>query len=336
MKPKADNGPGCIEAGILENALVMIAVLGKNGKVLAWNHAAETITGYARDDVVGNTGVWKKMYPEKQYRNNVTRRIAGILAEKNFFEGLETTITTRTGGKKTILWNTKETQTQSGPVVVAVGQDITQLRELDAFRTSVAENANVLIAVLGKKGEVLLWNRAAEEITGYSREEAAGPGDIWKRLYPDPEYRKKITGQITGIIAENEFFENLETTITTKGGDTRIISWNTRQISGEDGGHSIAIGRDITEQKKAEEALIAYMSEMAMRIRQPVGIIRDNLKDIARLTRDKKVSGDEIAMLLDAQIRNATQVEANVQEFQKAVLEKNREIPDAYRKFLGG
>jgi PAS domain S-box-containing protein len=337
MKPKADPGPGCIEAGILENALVMIAVLGKKGKILAWNQAAETITGYSRDEVIGNTDVWKRIYPEKKYRDSVTRRIASILKEKNYFEDFETTITTRSGMKKTVLWNTKETTTQAGPVVVTVGQDITRLRELDAFRVSVIENANVLIAVLGPKGEIELWNRAAEEITGYTREEATGRSTIWKRLYPDSSYRKKITGQITGIIAEHRYFENLETTITTKSGERRVISWNTRQISDwEKGGHSIAIGRDITEQKKAEEALIAYMSETAMRIRQPVGIIRDNLQDIARLIRDGKVSADEIGMLLDAQVRNAAQIETNVQEFQKAVLENDTKIPEAYRKFLGG
>jgi len=336
MKPKTDSGPGCVEAGILENALVMIAVLGKNGEILAWNQAAETITGYPRAEVIGNAGVWKKIYPEKKYRDSVTRRIAGILKEKNWFEDFETTIATRSGVRKTILWNTKETVTVTGPVIVTVGQDITRLRELDAFRTSVVENANVLIAVLGPKGEIVLWNRAAEEITGYSREEAVGTGRIWKKLYPESAYRKTITQQITAIIGKRRYFENLETTITTKSGEARVISWNTRQIAGEAGGHSIAIGRDITEQKKAEEALIAYMSETAMRIRQPVGIIRDNLQDIARLARDGKVSVAEIAMLLDAQARNASQIEANVQEFQKAVLEKNREIPDAYRKFLGG
>jgi PAS domain S-box-containing protein len=336
MKPRTDSGAECIDAGILENALVMIVVLGKNGKVLAWNHAAETITGYPGDEVAGNADVWKKLYPEKKYRDSVTRRIAGILKEKSWFEDFETTITTRSGTKKILLWNTKETRTQTGPVIVTVGQDVTRLRELDEFRTSVIENANVLITVIGPKGEVVLWNRAAEEITGYSREDSVGTGEVWKRLYPDSGYRKKITQQITGIIADRRYFENLETTIRTKNGNNRIISWNTRQIATSGGRHSIAIGRDITEQKEAEETLIAYMSETAMRIRQPIGIIRDNLQDIAQLTRDGKISRDEIAMLLDAQIRNAAQIEANVQEFQKAVLDKNREIPDAYWKFLGG
>ncbi|MDD4136572.1 MAG: hypothetical protein PHT99_01580 [Methanoregula sp.] len=121
-----------------------------------------------------------------------------------------------------------------------------------------------------------------------------------------------------------------------KDGGNRIISWNTREIGSGTGRLSIAIGRDITEQHKAEEALVAYMTEMAMRIRQPVGIIRDNLQDVAGLIRAKKITPEETAMLLDGQVRNATQVAANVQEFQKAIIEKNHAIPEAYRKFLEG
>jgi len=327
--------PGCIEAGILENALVMIAVMEKSGTILAWNQAAETITGYSKEEVIGKTTIWKKLYPKKEYRDSVTKQIATILTTKKYFENFETIITTRSGASRIILWNTKESTHASGSIVVTVGQDITRLRELDAFRDSVIENANVLIAVMESEGKIAVWNKAAEEITGYSRAEAVGSRDIWKKLYPDSEYRRTLTRQITEIISTKSYFANFETRIRTPTGETRVISWNTRQIGG-DMQYAIAIGRDITEQKKAEEALLAYMTEMAMRIQQPVGIVRDNLLDIAQLIRDGKLSSDEIAMLLDAQVRNAAQIASNVQEFQKAILDKNREIPEAYRKFLEG
>jgi PAS domain S-box-containing protein len=333
----ADDGSGCIEAGILENALVLIAVLEKSGRIVAWNHAAETITGYSKDEVIGSTLVWKNLYPEAEYRNQVTARIAAILKDKNYFENFETTITTKTGVSRIILWNTKEIGGSGGKKrVVTAGLDITRQKELDAFRESVVDNANVLITVLGRKGEVLLWNTAAEEITGYPRADVVGSREIWKRLYPDPAYRKTVTNKITEIIASHRYFENLDTTITTKSGEVRVISWNTREIGTSTGRLSIAIGRDITKQRKAEEALIAYMTEMAMRIKQPVGIIRDNLQDIADLIRTGKVTPEDTALPLDGQVRNATQVMANVQEFQKAIVEKNRAIPEAYRKFLEG
>ena len=170
----------------------------------------------------------------------------------------------------------------------------------------------------------MLWNKAAEDITGYSRPEAVGSREIWKRLYPDNTYRKTVTRKIAEIISTHRYFENLDTTIATKSGENRIISWNTREIGADDDRLAITIGVDITEQRKAEEALIAYMTEMAMRMKQPVEIIRDNLHDVADLIREEKITPEEAAMMLDGQVRNATQVAANMQEFQKAI---SREKP---------
>ena len=335
MAEKKPEHTGCIEAGILENALVIVAVLDPKGTVLAWNHAAETITGYSKQEVIGNTSVWRHLYPDKAYRDSVNSRLAEILAKKNYFENFETTIQTRSGASRVILWNTKEVDLGGEKHVIAIGQDYTHIRELDSFRESVIDSANVLITVLGDKGKVVMWNTAAEEITGYSPSEAIGGNGIWKRLYPDKEYRDTVTRQIKEVISAQQYFSNLETRVTTKTGGKKVISWNTRQIIGG-AKHVITIGVDITEQRKAEEALVAYMTEMAMRIKQPVEIIRENLRDVAELIRAGKITPEETAMLLDGQVRNAPQIAANVQEFQKAIFEKNRAIPEAYRKFLEG
>ena len=336
MTEKKSEHLGCIEAGILENALVIIAVLGRKGKILAWNHAAETITGYSKQEVIDTTTIWRHLYPDKVYRDSVTKRIAEILAAKDYFENFETTILTRSGTSRTILWNTKTIEQEGVKRVITVGQDITHVRELDSFRESVIDNANVLITVLDPHGNVVTWNTAAEEITGYSRAESIGKREIWKRLYPDKSYRDTVTRQIKEVISAQRHFVNLETKVTTKTGGKKVISWNTRQITFGGGQHVISIGVDITEQRKAEEALVAYMTEMAMRIKNPVEIIRDHLLDVAGLIRAGKITPEETAMLLDGQVRNTTQVAANVQEFQKAILENNRNIPESYQKFLEG
>ena len=320
----------------MENALVMIAVLDKKGTIFAWNHAAESITGYSKAEVIGNTNVWKSLYPNTDYRHSVTAKIAGILATKNYFENLETTITTQSGDFRIILWNTKEILWGGESRVIAVGMDITRQKEMDAFDRSIIDNANVLMAVMAPHGKVLLWNKGAESITGYSSDVVVGNSTVWKRLYPDAEYRRTITRQITGIITEQRYFENLVTMIVTNTGERRIISWNTKQIEASGGYHEIAIGRDITEQRQAEEALLAYISEMGMRLKQPIEIVRDNLQETVNLINDGKLTKEEMVTMLEGQVRNATQIAVNVQEFQKAIAEKNKEIPEAYRKFLVG
>jgi PAS domain S-box-containing protein len=333
---RTDNEESCIEAGILDNALVIIAVLEEKGRVVSWNHAAETITGYLQKEVVGSNVIWKNLYPDEEYRKSITEKITDILRTKNYFENLETTIRTRSGASRSILWNTKKIVERGLSRSIAVGIDVTTEQEARAFRESIIDNAYVLIAVLDPVGIIQVWNKAAERITGYPADGVIGQRDIWKKLYPDVEYRRKITRNIARIISEHNYFENLETTIVTKNQDQRIISWNTRQI--EFGGirHEIAIGRDITEQRKAEDALVAYMTEMTMRLKQPLGIINSTLRESAQFIRQGMLTTDEIILVLEGQARNASQVEANIQEFQKAIVERNQSIPEIFRKFLEG
>ena len=327
---------------IIENANVMIVVMDGKGTISVWNKAAESITGFSREEVIGKNQVWKELYPKADYRSEVNTKIGNLLFGHNYFENLETTITTRCGRDKIISWNAREIQEGTTTCIISVALDITRqyeferkIKELGEFQEGIIDNAHILILVMDKSGNVLVWNHAAEEITGYQREEVIGHSAIWKSLYPDLEYRKAIRKKIRAALEDHRYFENLETIIRTKSGEERIISWNTRETGQDDLVREIALGRDITRLRAAEQALIAYISEIAMRIRNPVEIIRDNLRDIAGLIRRGNISPDDIPMLLDGQVRNATQVVENVGDLQRAIALREKEIPEAYRKFLG-
>lgn len=146
---------------------------------------------------------------------------------------------------------------------------------ISEFNQSIISNANVWITVLDTKGTILVWNQAAEEISGYSVREVLGHNSIWKQLYPEPEYRKKITGIINFIIRDRKFFENFETIILTKNGKKKTILWNTRMIPDEQGGYNrfVAIGIDITERQLAVQAL----AESELRFRRLFETAKDGL-----------------------------------------------------------
>ncbi len=132
-----------------------------------------------------------------------------------------------------------------------------EIYSLSQFRESIIENANVWLDVLDENSNVLIWNKAAEEISGYSREEVLAHNKIWEWLYPDEDYRKKITDKAAAIITKGEVVRDFETIIRTKGGEKRVISWNSRNLMDEKGKPmgSIALGRDVTEKKRAEEQI---------------------------------------------------------------------------------
>jgi PAS domain S-box-containing protein len=132
-----------------------------------------------------------------------------------------------------------------------------QGKRLLEFQKKVIDTAIVWIDLLDAEGNVTLWNRAAELISGYSREEVVGHKKIWEWLYPNAKYRKEVFGKARTIIERGEHVENYQTAIRCKGGTLKTISWYSNNILDEKGkpAGSIAIGTDITEINKAQEKI---------------------------------------------------------------------------------
>jgi len=118
------------------------------------------------------------------------------------------------------------------------------------------ENSKLWFNVTDEEGNILVWNKAAEEISGYKAEEVEGNDKIWELLYPDEEYRKEIMKRFSGIFSGKEV-SNLETKIECKNGERKIISWNSRVWKDDDGNitGTIALGRDVTKQKEVKREL---------------------------------------------------------------------------------
>ncbi len=129
-----------------------------------------------------------------------------------------------------------------------------EILQLQQFQESVITNANIWITVLAPDGTILIWNDAAEAISGYKKVDVTGKRSVWGWMYPDREYRKKITADIQRIIERDTYLENFETEIRCADGSEKTIVWNTRGLrdtSGNMNGY-IAIGRDVTHLNLAE------------------------------------------------------------------------------------
>jgi PAS domain S-box-containing protein len=118
-------------------------------------------------------------------------------------------------------------------------------KDIELYKQLI-DSANVLLTAFDIEGNILIWNKAAEEITGYTKKEAICNKKIMEFLYPDGEYRKEVLNSIGAAFKEN--YKNVEFTLVTKYGDKKSISWSAivmKNKNGEPVG-SFAVGIDVT------------------------------------------------------------------------------------------
>jgi PAS domain S-box-containing protein len=121
------------------------------------------------------------------------------------------------------------------------------------FSQSILETANSMILCLDAEAKITMFNRECERVTGYRRKEVLGKR--WPDLFLPPDKRHQGLESFADWVRDHPR-DQYEGQILTKTG-IRTILWSNTSIIGSDKNDvtAIAIGHDITERKKTEEAL---------------------------------------------------------------------------------
>jgi PAS domain S-box-containing protein len=125
------------------------------------------------------------------------------------------------------------------------------LRESEASLRIIVEEMPVILDALDEHGRIVFWNREAERVTGYSREEVVGNPAFFETAYPDPEYRERMLAEWR---RRGNAYRDWEWTITCKDGSKRVIAWsNASERARVSGWAAWGIGIDVTRRREAEE-----------------------------------------------------------------------------------
>jgi len=160
--------------------------------------------------------------------------------------------------------------------VLVVARDITERARVEAellrakeYTEDLIQGANVIVVGLDTAGRVILFNRTAEQITGYTSAEVLGNNwfETVSRCHRFPGRCQRFPEgcaelERLKVTATHGTFEN---EIVTKDGRIRIISWRNNVISyGEEITGTLSFGIDVTEQRRTE----ADLRESEQRYRQ--------------------------------------------------------------------
>ncbi len=150
---------------------------------------------------------------------------------------------------------------------VASFDDITQMHETiedlsvkDAriereklYAEGLMETSNAMLIVMDANGDILKFNKSAEDLTGYTKDEVIGKN--WFNFAVLDSSRKELKRIFAKVLAtDSNGFRVHESKIITKDGSERLISWrNSSSIDPFGEKIVMSFGVDVTERHLAEE-----------------------------------------------------------------------------------
>ncbi len=129
-----------------------------------------------------------------------------------------------------------------------------EVARLNNLLQTIIDNAAVWFAVVDDSGELVIWNRAAAEISGYPADELPSLDELMRAFYPDDAARAEVYAQAEAAF-NGERLE-FESSITRADHRIRRIAWHLQSFETTDGGRRlVTIGRDVTESRELQEQL---------------------------------------------------------------------------------
>jgi PAS domain S-box-containing protein len=218
-----------------------------DGMIIEINAAFSRITGYSAGEALGKTALSLGLWVDAEQRSESLR----ALAESGRVRNLVGRIVTRSGEKRTVVFNAERILVGDEPYLMSVTRDITEqhtaekaLEKSERLYRSLFDAALDSIAILSPAGVILDANTAACRATGYGREELVGRA-IASLINPrDPRASPGALARAFergSLLVEREVLRKDGTVVPVEGHAWRLPDGNIQLIV-----------RDLTERKRSE------------------------------------------------------------------------------------
>ena len=248
---------------VAQTAGEAIITIDSRGNIVFWNKAATTIFGYTPDETIGKPLTF--IIPERfhsAHQNGMERVVSTgkshILGNTVEMVGLR-----RDGSEfpfelSLSTWKIKEEMFFTGLI-----KDITQRKQAEEERDLLFAHTVDLISIIGFNRKFRQVNPAWHKTLGWSEEELLDMTYL-ELIHPDDleatlsaSKRARDAGKLV-IAFQNRY--------RCKDGSYRWLSWNATPLP--DRQLTFSIARDITEQKRAEEALQELAHDLGERVKE--------------------------------------------------------------------
>ncbi len=267
---------------IVNTAVSGIVTIDTNGTVLSFNPAAEKLFGYSTDEIIGQNVSMLMPAPDSERHDNYLSNYIKFGENKEIDKGREVQGMHKDGSTLPLHLSVGEMKVGDKRKFVGILSDISELKQTQAELTSHRHHLEELVAIrtaevdaivntvsngivtINNKGEILSFNPAAEELFGYTAQEAVGQNV--KILMPEPE-RGKHDDYIRRYVESGKakvIDKGQEVVGCRKDGSTFPIWIAASEIHVANEQIFVGTIRDLTEEKRVEQE---YLQDIADRKR---------------------------------------------------------------------
>lgn len=230
----------------------------EEGIFLDVNQAFLRATGFSREEVLGKTAMELGLWEDQEERDRIQREIRSRGSVRN----QQVRRRTRDGLVLDMLYSGERIRYGDRDCVLSVSQDITELKRVqqrylqseEQFRTAF-NGAPSGMALVGLDRTFLKLNQRLCEMLGYTESEMLGQ-DFNRFTHPDD--RAGGTGRYLAFLNGEKEYEQAEKRYRHKDGSVVWVLISNSLVRDEKGdpSHVVAHVLDITQRKKAEQALV--------------------------------------------------------------------------------
>jgi PAS domain S-box-containing protein len=243
---------------IVEAASDAVISMDESGSILLANPSTARIFGYDPVELIGKPlTVLMPEFMRKLHEVGFRRYLATGQRHLNW-QGTEVIALRKNGQEFPVEVSFGELISNGHKVFTGFIRDISEkkraedeLRRQKEVFQKIFEHIPVTISFIGQDGQVELVNPEWERTIGWTLEEIRKQNlDLLAEFYPDPQYRQWVLDLIAASTGE-------WTDLKVRVKDGRVIDFAMAVVHLSDG-TSVAIGRDITERKRAEQSLLLF------------------------------------------------------------------------------
>ena len=273
---------------ILEKAGALMVVMDNSGKVIRFNQACEQATGYTSEEVEGKM-VWDLLLREEDIEP--VKKVFNNLVTSSLPSHKENYWVTKSGKHILIAWSNSITTDSNDKVnsVIALGQDITGQRMIEQainLQAQVIDQIHDSVVSTDLNGNITSWNKGAERMFGYSKEEIIGKPIA--TVYPEDKQAFLIEHVIAPL--KRKGTHEVEVNMLNKDGNIfcghlslSMLLDNTGEAYG-----MIGYTMDITEKYNMELELKQLNEELEIRVEERTQQLKESITAVNKENDERK------------------------------------------------